>query len=214
MISCWKDIDDTNKDCTSNCTTITGRIITEGGTVGVSGLKFNLDWIIKSELGGTYRNIKNFTTDNNGYFNINFYATDQEIYWHGGYGINYTDSDKNFINIKENPVLGTFSLNKRDTIVEKTLLLPKRSSIKIKILNPNIETWCNVYFKYGDRSSDRYYFHSSGQIYSVEQTEKILEAAGNQINYFIILKKINNNNVSIEDSMYVPIGDTIVYVIK
>jgi hypothetical protein len=213
MISCWSDIDDTNIECNSNCTTLTGRIVTEGGSVPAVGLKFNLDWIVKSELGGTYRNIKNFTTDNNGYFSISFYAKDLELKWHGNYSINYLDTDKNFIDFKEYPGIGNVSLNKRDTIVNKILLLPKRSSIKIRILNPGIETSCNLHFKYGELNSN-VLFYSGGTIYSVEQSEKILEAAGNQINYISIYKKINNNLVSTEDSIFVPIGDTIVYEVK
>jgi len=50
LMSCWNEIDDTNKVYTTNTTTITGKIVTEGGTAPAKGVKLNLDWIIQSEL--------------------------------------------------------------------------------------------------------------------------------------------------------------------
>lgn len=217
LVSCWKDIDDTNKNCTSDCTTISGRIMTESGTIPVSGLDFQFDWVVKSELGGTYRNIKKFKTDNNGYFEFNFHATDLELNRGGGYSIKYLDSVKTFLNVYhpvgDFPFIGSVNIKSRDTLVNKTLWLPRRSCIRIKILNPTIKSGCNIYYKYGDISLDPSY-NSGGYINSEEQSEKILEAAGNQINYLQIGKEINNQYVSFDDSIYVPVGDTITYIIK
>lgn len=219
LVSCWKDINDTNKNCAFDCTTISGRIVTENGTVPAGGLNFQLDWTVMGELGGTYRNIKKFKTDNNGYFDFNFHASDLELIHRGGYTIKYLDSDENYVDLKDNsydyPVIGVVDLRIRDTIINKTLWLPKHSSIKIKILNSNIKTYCNVYYKYGEISSNRYRnYRSGGSISSTEQLEKILNAAGNQLNYLQITREINNKLVSTDDSIYVPIRDTITYTIK
>jgi hypothetical protein len=197
--SCWKNIDDTANNCTSDCTTISGRIMTEGGTVPASGLNFQFDWVIKGELGGTYRNIKRFKSDKNGYFEFSFHATDQELFWGGGYSIKYLDSANNFVNLKDLiddfPVIGTVTMKRRDTLINKILWIPRRSYIRFKILNPNIQTGGSVYYKFGDVSSDRFY-HSPGWIYSNQQLDKIIEAAGNQINYIRINQLINQQNVN------------------
>jgi hypothetical protein len=215
--SCWSDIDDTDKNCTSDCTIISGMILTEGGTVPASGLNFQLDWEITSELGGTYRNIKKFQSDKNGYFEFSFHATDQELHWGGGYSIRYLDSTKYFVNLKDNyndfPEIGVVNLNKRDTLINKILWIPRLSYLKLRILNPNVQTSCMVYYNYGDVTSDR--INSPGiWTYSNEQPEKIVEAAGNQINYIRIYKEINNETVSNVDSIYVPINDTVIYSVK
>jgi hypothetical protein len=58
------------------------------------------------------------------------------------------------------------------------------------------------------------FYNHAGEIYSIQQSEKIIETAGNQMNYLLISSQINNNDVTVDDSIYVPIGDTIVYNIK
>lgn len=215
--SCSSHIDDTDKICTSDCTTISGRIMTENGTVPVSGLNFQFDWVVKSELGGTYRNIQKFKSDKNGRFEFSFHVTDLELRWEGGYAIRYLDSVNYFVNLNDHiekfPLIGFVNLKRRDTVINKILWIPRRSCIRLKIVNPTIQTGCSVYYKYGDITEDRFY-HYGGWIYSIEQVEKIVEAAGNQINYIRINKLINNENVSINDSIYVPVGDTITYSIK
>ena len=216
LVGCWNENDDSNIDCTSDCTNISGRIVTEDGSVPVGGLNFQLDWMVKGTLGGTYRNIKKFTTDKNGYFNINFHATDQELYFKGGYTIKYLGSDENFVNLRDlgadYPVLGYVYISKRDTLINKILMLPRRSYIKIKY-NSNIQSVCHVYYKFGELSLPMFY-NLAGEIYSIQQSEKIIETAGNQMNYLLISTQTNNNNFTVDDSIYVPIGDTIVYNIK
>lgn len=214
LVSCWKDIDDTNNNCTNDCTTISGRIVTEDGTVPASELNFQLDWKIQSELGGTYRNIKKFKSDKNGFFDISFHVTDQELYWKGGYAIKYLDSDKNYVDLNDHigdyPVVGVVDLSIRDTLINKTVLIPRRSFIRFKMLNSTIQTVCIVYYKYGDVRNDRSY-HSGGRIDSKEQLEKVVEAAGNQMNYLNINKFPGDKIISIKDSIYVPPGDTITF---
>lgn len=216
IVGCWKDYDDTNKDCTSDCTNITGRIVAEDGTVGVGGLNFQLDWIAKGTLGGTYRNIKKFTTDKNGYFNIYFHATDQELYFNGGYTIKYLDSNENYVKLynlgTDYPVIGNVFISKRDTSINKVLTLPRRSHIKIKY-NSDIQSICRVFYKYGELSIP-WFYNLAGEIYTYQQLEKIIETAGNQMNYLLISTQINDKYVETDDSIYVPIGDTIVYNIK
>jgi hypothetical protein len=177
-----------------------------------------MDWERHGELGGSYRNIRKFSPDKNGYFNFTFHASDLELRNNGGYHIRYIDSDNKFVDLssgyEEYPTLGTISIQRRDTMVNKIFWLPRRSHIRIKILNPALETYCYVGFKARDIDSEVFNHHHSGWITSKEQTEEVMEAAGNQWNYLDIYKKIKGNTIMTEDSIYVSLGDTTLYEIK
>jgi len=214
LVSCWDEIDDTNKVYTTNTTTITGKIVTEGGTAPAKGVKLNLDWIIQGELGGTHRSIANTTTDNNGIFKFVFYASDLELRNNGGYRINYIGTDTNYVKLVNTNILGYVTLFKRDTVIEKTFLLPKRSFIKIKITDPQIQTYFEVYYRCGDLDFKDSYQEGGGKYYPEVVTEKTVKAAGNQMNYIQISKNIDNKDITTTDSVYVPLGNTIVYSIK
>lgn len=219
LSGCWWNIDDTDKECINDCTSVSGRVLTEGGEVPVVGSHFQMDWRVRSELGGGYRNIRKFTTDKNGYFSFTFHASDPELRDHRAYLIKYIDSDKRFVGLYDYnegyPPIGTISIQKRDTLVNKIFWLPRRSHIKVKFLNPAIEAYCYLRFKAGDiYSEDFYHYSQSGWISSKEQMEKVVEAAGNQMNYLDIYRKINGNTIAAEDSIYVSLGDTTLYEIK
>jgi hypothetical protein len=214
FVSCWNEIDDTNKVYTTNTTTITGKIVTEGGTAPAKGVKLNLDWIIQSELGGTHRSIANTVTDANGIFKFVFYASDTELYFQGGYRINYIGTDTNYVKLVNTNILGYVPLYKRDTVIDKVILLPKRSFIKIKIPDPKIQTYFYVYYRCGDLDFKNSYQNGGSKYYPEIVSEKTVEAAGNQLNYIRISKRIGDEDIFVTDSVYVPIGNTIVYSIK
>ena len=134
--SCREEIDDTGKLYTTNTTTITGVVLTEGGKVPVKGVKLNLDRIISDELTYSHRSIRNFETDSTGHFKVEFYATDSELSYNCSYNINYSDNNNKYIIPSyKNRLCEIYLFHRRDTVINKTLMLPTRAHLKIKILS-------------------------------------------------------------------------------
>jgi hypothetical protein len=208
--SCKEEIDDTGKLYTTNTTTITGVILTEGGKVPVKGMKLNLDRIISDEFTYSHRSIHNFVTDSTGHFKVEFYATDSELSSNRSYNINYFDNNNKYITpLDKNRLCEIYLFHRRDTVINKTLLLPTRAYLRIKILENQKNIGFYSYYRIGDKNQ-------SGGYKTLDETinEKIVEAAGNQINYIDITKRENNKNTTTTDSIFVTLSDTATYIIK
>lgn len=207
LLGCREEIDDTNKLYSTNLTTVTGIVLTEGGKVPVKGLKLNLDRVISDELTYSHRNILNFETDSTGHFKIEFYATDYEIYYGCVYNINYLDNSSKYIKPTYREFSSIYLNHRRDTVINKRILLPTRAYLRIKIVDNTKNIGFNTYYRCGDNNR----IGGSKSIDSIIN-EMIVEAAGNQINYIGINKRENSINPTI-DSIFVPVGDTITYTV-
>jgi hypothetical protein len=80
FISCEKTEDDTNNDCTSNCTTLRGKFVTLNN-LPVPNIRVSLKYRIGGGVlgGGSIRKIVNTQSDQNGNFNKNFFIKDSEL---------------------------------------------------------------------------------------------------------------------------------------
>lgn len=148
LTSCEKVDDDTKKDCTADCTTLKGKLISLNGAP-VSNVNISLKYRIwGGELGGGYtRKIVSTQSDKNGNFYKTFYLKDNELgnSAPGYFEINIDDSkiDPNKYIKSYNPPskssteLGEaiYSITKRDTIIEKNFYFPKKAYIKIHLNN-------------------------------------------------------------------------------
>lgn len=215
--SCFTEIDDTGIVYTKDFTVLKGRIVTENGTKPVKGMKLNLDFEIHGEISGTHRNIRNFETDSNGYFNINFYPTDNEIKYHSGsYRFKCIGTYPQYGLVNNEYILGIVFLNKRDTVIEKTYLLPTDSYLKVIYPSKNDTIQSRVWYNWGDMNSPYFgekYRMGYASFYTLSDKEYLYVVAGNQMNYIDISRRYTSNTLK-TDSIYVQIGDTAVYRIK
>ena len=213
LTSCWNEIDDTDVVYTENMTTIQGYVLTEGGTQPVKNLKLNLDWIVKSELGGTHRNIKYFETDSTGHFKVDFYVTDLELKHEGGYNFKFVGEYPNYIDHVYDNELGTIFLNNRDTVIDKVFFLPRKGYLKV-FSEENLDSisW-NIGYKYGDINDPYHSILWVGYKNRIATNIYLYEIAGNQKNY-IEIRDRRTLKVLKTDSIYVTIKDTAIFNIK
>ena len=166
FLSCSRTIDDTNQNCTSNCTIIRGRIFTRDNKP-VSNVNVALSYK-KNTVTYSYvkRKIKNVRSDQNGYYEIDFYMNDGEV---GAAGNGYftIDIDKNSFDsnhylIPGNPLFAIssqiYSISKRDTTITKDYYMPTKSSLKIhlkdfKPIKPEDAFQVKVLYPYGWRTN-------------------------------------------------------------
>ncbi len=148
VTSCSKTEDDTNNECTSNCTVLKGKFVTLNN-VPVPNIKVSLKYRISGgELGGgSTRKIVNTQSDVNGNFNKNFFIKDSEL-GNDASGYFQVDIDDSKIDINKyirtNNLLGgnsvdigfaIYSIMNRDTIIENTYYIPKKAYIKVNLNN-------------------------------------------------------------------------------
>lgn len=145
--SCINKEDDTNDICTSNCTTLSGKFVSLNNQP-VSNIKVSLKYIINGgELGGwSIRKIVNTKSDQYGNFNKNFFIKDSELGNSVGYFQVEIDDSNIDINkyIRTNNLIGEgymdigfaiYSITNRDTIIDKTFYIPKKTYIKVNLNN-------------------------------------------------------------------------------
>ncbi len=212
LTGCWNEIDDTNVVYTENTTTLQGYVLTEDGTKPMKNLKLNLDWTVKTELGGTHRNIKYFETDSTGHFKIDFYVTDLELEWEGGYNLKFIGDYPEYIQMFENE-LATIFLNKRDTVVDKVFFLPRKGFLKLTTSeNQDSISW-RIGYKYGDINDTTNSLMQVGFKTKISTNTYLYEIAGNQKNY-IEIRNRRTHKILKTDSVFVTIKDTAIYNIK
>jgi hypothetical protein len=146
--SCKKTIDDTNNNCTSNCTTLSGKFVSANNEP-VPNIKVSLSYNVGSgPFGGGYtRKIVNVISDQNGNFIKNFYIKDHELGdTADGYFLTEIDDSKidNSRYIRTNNLIGTtttiidfaiYSITRRDTVINKIFYVPKKAYIKVNLNN-------------------------------------------------------------------------------
>ena len=146
VTSCSKTEDDTSNECTSNCTVLKGKFVTLNNEP-VSKIKVSMKYVQSNELAYLARKIINTESDQNGNFNKNFFIKDNEL---GNSASGYFEVDIDDSNIDVNKYIRTnnligntttdigfaiFSIISRDTIIDKTFYIPKKTYIKVNLNN-------------------------------------------------------------------------------
>jgi hypothetical protein len=146
--SCEKVENDINNNCTSNCTTLSGKFVSLNNEP-VANIKVSLNYRISGgELGGgSTRKIVNIKSDKNGNFSKDFFIKDSELgkMGKGYFEINIDDSNIDVDKyIRKNNLIGTttvslgsaiYSIMNRDTIINIDYYVPKKAYIKVNLNN-------------------------------------------------------------------------------
>ncbi len=214
--------DDKNVDavCSSNCTTVKGKFVTENGNVPVPEMELELYWRYRSPDGLFIRTRKIATTKTgfDGTYEISFFAKDDEI--KNTYGSSYRlrvlppkDESIMFLDYYDTFL---FSIDKRDTTVNiQDYYLPKKGGkVNVKITNPqdipeSDRIHCFFSYKIGFQSNTGFGLNS---IISFDNT---YETAINQY-LFIDIYKFTNNIITseVKDSIIVQEGETRLYEVE
>lgn len=237
IFGCTLFNDDTNKVCTSNCTTIQGRFLTSNDE-GLPDIKISLRYIYHSGILNKkhVRDIFEIYTDKDGNYSEQFYIDDSELgdSVDGYFDIEIDDSNldgykyirtDNSLNDEtmDNRMFIDF-INTRDTVIDKTFYIPKKAFITVNLNNfiPQIE---NDYFEvrsrfpFGERIGYNKFLdteYSSGTsgwgtfVASGINSQLNVFVAENQNNIIRIARRKNGVN-SLEDfHVFVPIDNSIV----
>ncbi len=148
FIGCEKEVDDTGTVCTSDCTTISGHIITSD-KVPLKGVKLQVKYL---EQGFGYYHSwlkREATTDANGYYSMSFNVKDNEIERFEGYSSSYfelhvdlnnLDPNKYFLPEQVSEANTSYSLNsiislKRKTEYTESLYIPTKDYMTVTLKN-------------------------------------------------------------------------------
>jgi len=148
FVSCSKTEDDTNNECTSNCTTLKGKFVSLNNAP-ISNIKVSLKYRISGGGlgGGLTRKIVNTETDQSGNFYKNFFIKDSELgnSANGYFQVEIDDSNIDVNKyIRTNNLIGTtttdigfaiYRINSRDTIIDQDFYIPKKAFIKVNLNN-------------------------------------------------------------------------------
>lgn len=145
---CEKIDDDFNDVCESECTVIEGTFTTANNEP-IINVKVELDYRAST---GTYgvsvRNIRRTTTDNNGYYRMEFFIEDNELgenaegYFRLQADVSEVENINNYIIPSQNleglnnwDVI--YSINTRDTIIDKSFYVPTKAILNVNLTNFN-----------------------------------------------------------------------------
>jgi hypothetical protein len=234
IVGCEKEDNDTNIVCTTDCTTISGHILTSGN-LPLEGIKINLKYI---ENGFLYYHSwlkRETTTDANGYFSMSFNIKDDEVETYGAqyssyfelkFDFNNLDPDKYFLpyySVSDSSYLFTIQPSlKQDTTYSISCYIPAKDYITVNLNNfkPIQEVDCfevETFFPWGIKSekednsnkfmNTEYGFSSSGyDNFMAEDENQIFRVpvARNDTNIVRIIK-MKNGIASPEDhKIFVP----------
>ncbi|WP_452231364.1 hypothetical protein [Lacinutrix sp. MEBiC02595] len=145
---CEKIDDDFNNVCESECTVIEGTFTTANNEP-IKNVKVELDYRAST---GTYgvsvRNIRQTTTDNNGYYRMEFFIEDNELgenaegYFRLQADVSEVENINNYIIPSQNlegfnnwDVI--YSITTRDTIIDKSFYVPTKAILNVNLTNFN-----------------------------------------------------------------------------
>ncbi len=218
--SCTKtEISTINKPCFDSCTTVQGRFIT-GNNEGIPNIPIELNAEIQPPSGigqTTIRKIATGTTNNNGFYTLNFGL------WEREYGqmtsavlsINFSYNKLKFLPVTwyENYRTAEFlgPLSRKDTTITANIFLASRSKLKIRLENfvPlqvgdgfSVITTCGV-------GLERQY-ESGGFIEANQPTiEQEVDACGNEETTVIVRKTKNGISSSTSTTISTPTGQIV-----
>ena len=142
---CSKNVDDSNNECSANCTVLKGKIVSLNNEA-VPDVGISVKYVI-SGIGGYTRNIVNTKTDLNGNYSKKFFIKDHELgdLAPGYFNVivddlhldwnKYIRSD-NLIGNTTSPLgLVVYAITNRDTVIEQDYYIPKKTYIRINLNN-------------------------------------------------------------------------------
>lgn len=230
--SCRED-DDSKDNCTGNCTTLTGKIVSLNNEP-VANVRVTLEYRIGGYGGSSTRKIVSVNTDSNGNYYKDFFVKDEELGNNapGYFLLNFDDSklDNNkYIRTNNNignttaVIGGSFQISKRDTVIVNNLYFPKKMYIKVNLKNFASQA-SGDYFEvqslyplgfnvgYNDFLESPYATGFSGyenfRATSANTTHNVFVAAGEK-NVVRIFRRKNGVNTSKDSLMFIPQGANI-----
>ncbi|HTN69017.1 MAG TPA: hypothetical protein VLZ33_06110 [Dysgonamonadaceae bacterium] len=149
FVGCSKEEDETDQECVSGCTTISGHIVTSGNTP-LKGVKLQVRYIKSQYLAGSQSGLKReVTTDTSGYYNMSFNLKDDEVqyydaqissYFQIGFDSGTLDPDKYFlsyysVNNENSNMLTTRPSLKQNTSYNVSGYFPEKDYITVNLNN-------------------------------------------------------------------------------
>lgn len=236
-MGCEKEEDDTDIGCTSDCTTISGRVVTSGN-LPLKGIKIQLKYI-ESRLFYYHSWLKReTTTDASGFYSMSFNIKEDEVetfegssssYFELQIDLNNLDPDKYFLpeHISETDTSYSWSpiiSLKRDTAYYESLYIPTKDYITVTLKNfqpthKNDHFEVRTFFPWGMKTDEikmlntEYGITSSGYDNFVaegeNQTFRNVPVARNDTNIVRIIK-VKNGIATPEDyKIFVPENNSI-----
>lgn len=144
--SCVKEEDDSDNECSSDCTTLKGKFVTLNN-VPLPNIKVTMKYTHSDIFFYYSRKLVDTKSDQNGNFNKRFFIRDKELgnMAPGFFEIDIDDSSLDVRKyIRTNNLLNGFSMvvgsaiyqiNNRDTIFDQTYYFPKKAFIKVNLNN-------------------------------------------------------------------------------
>jgi hypothetical protein len=213
--SCEKIDDDFNNICNSNCTVIEGTFTT-ANNIPIKNVKVELDYRASTgTFGVSVRNIRQTTTDDNGYYRMEFFIEDNELgvnadgYFRLQSDYSNVANTDNYI-IPNNALIGLdtwdviYSINSRDTIINKSVYVPTKAILKINLLNYFPIEENDFFSVVGSYPGGGFSFSANGQPNQLFE----MNVAQNEITS-IEVKKRKNSIISIVDEvdLFIPEND-------
>lgn len=225
FLSCSKTDDDTDRVCTADCTTITGRFVTESNTP-LKGIEVILEYKVSNTLfGGRTRIIGKTRTNDRGNYNMVFFLEDHEIGNSQGYFkllINPSNLNPQRLMLRDNNLYTgavIYSLPTRDTIINKSFYIPTKERITVTLtgftpVNSNDFFEVRPYFpsglKIGSNSMTGGEYETgsagSGRYYATttNQTFNNVLVALNELNIISVLRTKNGIRTTENVEIFVP----------
>jgi hypothetical protein len=128
LLGCSREDDLTSMNCVGECITLTGMLITGDNDDPIPNTVIEVYWDDYEFLGGTYRKKAVFSTNENGYFQVNFSSQPEELK-SGFYEAKILASDQ-FLNCSKNGPSFSFSTEKADTAININYYLPRKANLR------------------------------------------------------------------------------------
>ena len=238
FVSCEKEDDDTDKECTPGYTTISGHIVTSDNTP-LKGVGLQVKYVEAQWLASYHSWLKRkATTDANGSYSMSFNIKDDEVESFEGQSSSYFELQIDFSNLDPDryflpeQVLETgisYSYNpiislKQDTVYDVSFYIPTKDYITVTLKNfqptqavDHFEV--QTFFPWGSKSDEKkmlnteYGISSSGYdlfvAKSENQTFRNIPVARNDTNIVRIVKVKNGVAFPEDHKIFVPKNNSI-----
>jgi len=237
LTSCEKEEDDTDIVCTSDCTTISGRVVTSGN-LPLKGVKLQLKYIEQRMFYYHSWLKREATTDANGLYRMSFNIKNSEVgtsdgqtysYFELRADLNNLDPEKYFLpeHISETDISYFWSSNislKQNSEYTESLYIPAKDYITVTLKNYHPTQAADhfevkTFFPWGTKSDEKkmlnteYGISSSGYDHFVakneNQTFRNIPVARNDTNIVRIVKVKNGVAFSEDHKIFVPENNSI-----
>ena len=201
------------ESCPGHCTAITGRLVTAGGSQGLSGATVTAVWDRNRGIfGGSSQDKARAVTDAAGNYQLTFFVKDEELKT-GFFEVVFAVDPKRYFTIGDESI--AFFTLKRDTTYQASpYLIPYKATVNLTVPNPDQITG---YYAIDFNSPHGYTLIPSlttggGTHVSVAKQSApystTIEVAANQRLYLQTTKALNGTYLRTLDSLVIPAGTT------